>query len=155
MKLSLLIGSALFAASTLAFAQTQTDDKSARRQQLKDAHAKALKACEGTKDEARRACLQRETCAQAKDPKACHERIAKAKDTYASARKACDSKPEAERRDCMRRELCAQSKDPAKCEAHAREATAARDKAREACKDKPAEERRACMREQLGRKPRA
>ena len=119
MRLSLLIGSALVAASTLAFAQS--DDKAARRQAMKDAHAKALKACEGTKDEARRACLQREMCAQAQDPKACHERIAKAKDTHADARKACDGKPDAERRDCMRREMCAQSADPAKCEARAKE----------------------------------
>ncbi|MGH8690678.1 MAG: hypothetical protein ACREUS_06580 [Burkholderiales bacterium] len=154
MRLALPIGAALLAASTALYAQ-QTDDKAARRQALKDAHSKALKACEGAKDEARRACLQRELCAQSKDPKACQERIAKGKDTVAKARKACDGKPEAERRACMQRELCAQSKDPARCEAHAREATAMRDKAREACKDKPADERRACMREQLGRKPRA
>jgi len=153
MKFPLLMGAALLAASTGLYAQT--DDKAARRQALKDAHSKALKACEGTKDEARRACLQREMCAQAKDPKACHERIAKGKDTVAKARQACDGKPQSERSDCMRRELCAQSKDPARCEAHAKEATAMREKAREACKDKPADERRACMREQLGRKPRA
>jgi hypothetical protein len=151
MRFSVLIGAALLAATTALHAQT--DDKSARRQQMKEAHQKAAKACEGAKGEERSACMQRELCAQSKDPKACNERVTKGKESFAKARKACEAKPEGERRDCMRRELCAQSKDPAKCEAQAKEAMAARDKAREACKDKPADERRACMREQLGRKP--
>jgi hypothetical protein len=150
MRLSMLIGTALFAASTALYAEV--DDKAARRQQLKDAHQKAVKACEGKQGEERRACLQREMCAQAKDPKACEERFAKAKAAHAKAAKACEGKPDGERRDCMRRELCAQTKDPAKCEAQAKEVMAKREKARAACKDKTGDELRACMREQLGRK---
>src|SRR5919106_5322242 len=112
MRLSILIGTALFAASTMLHAQVE--DKAARRQQLKDAHAKAVKACEGKAGEGRRACLQREMCAQAKDPKACEERFAKAKAAHAKAAKACEPAKGkgAEYRDCMRRELCAQTKDP-------------------------------------------
>ena len=151
MRFPVLIGAALLAATTALHAQT--DDKSARRQALKEAHQKAAKACEGAKREERRACMERELCAQASDPKACNERVAKGKESFAKARKACEGKPDAERRDCMRRELCAQSKDPAKCEAQVKQAAAAREKAREACKDKPADERRACLREHLGRKP--
>jgi hypothetical protein len=149
MRLSLLIGTVLLAASTGLYAQVE--DKAARRQQLKQAHEKAIKACEGKQGEERRACLQREMCAQAKDPKACEERFAKAKAAHAKAAKACEGRPDNERRDCMRRELCAQTKDPAKCEAHAKEGMAKREKAREACKDKQGDERRACMREQLGK----
>jgi hypothetical protein len=151
MRVSMLIGATLLTAATALHAQT--DDKSARREQVRQAHQKAAKACEGLKREERGACMQRELCAQAPDPKACNERVAKGKESFAKARKACEAKPESERRDCMRHELCAPSKDPAKCEAQAKEAVAARDKAREACKDKPADERGACMREHLGRKP--
>jgi hypothetical protein len=146
MKFALSIGAALLAASTALHAQTGDKEKDARRQQAREAHAKALKACEGTKDEARRACLQREICAQAKDAKACQERFAKGRESSGKARKACEGKQGNERGDCMRRELC---------EAHAKEMAAAREKAREACKDKPADERRACMREHFGKKPRA
>jgi hypothetical protein len=155
MKFALSIGAALLAASTALHAQTGDKEQDARRQQAREAHAKALKACEGTKDEARRACLQREICAQAKDAKACQERFAKGRESHGKARKACEGKQGNERGDCMRRELCAQAKEPAKCEAHAKEMAAAREKAREACKDKPADERRACMREHFGKKPRA
>lgn len=150
MRLPLFLGAALFAASTVLYAQV--DDKAARRQQLKDAHQKAVKACEGKQGEERRACLQREMCAQAKDPKACEERFAKAKQAHAKARQACEGRPAGERRDCMRRELCAQTKDPAQCEARAKEAMAKREKARAACKDKEGDELRACMREQFGKK---
>jgi hypothetical protein len=144
MRLSLFIGAALFAASTALYAQVD-------RQQAKDARAKALKACEGKQGEERRACLQREMCAQAKDPKACEERFAKAKAAHAKAAKACEGKQAGERRDCMRRELCAQTQDPAKCEARAKEAMARHEKARAACKDKKGDELRACMREQRGK----
>lgn len=155
MKLALSIAAAILAASTALHAQTADKEKDARRQQAREAHAKALKACEGTKDEARRACLQREMCAQTKDPKACQQRFAKGKETYSKAQKACEGKAGSERGACMQRELCAQTKDPAKCETYAKEVAAAREKAREACKDQPADQRRACMREHLGRKPRA
>jgi hypothetical protein len=152
MRLSLLIGTALVAASTVVCAQG--DDKAGQRQKLREAHQKAVKACEGKEGEERRACLQREMCAQAKDPKACEERFAKAKAAHAKAAKACEAAKgkDAEHRDCMRRELCAQTKDPAQCEARAKEAMAKREKARAACKDKQGDELRACLREQLGRK---
>jgi hypothetical protein len=127
MRLSLLIGTALVAASTLAGAQAPQSDAPKQR---------------------------RFDCSQAKDPKACEERRAKAREMHAKASKACEaSKDKAgEHRDCMRREMCAQTKDPAKCEAHAKEAMAKRDKVREACKGKEGEERRACIKEQRGKK---
>ena len=150
MKLALTLGAALLAASTALYAQG--DDKAARREAMKDAHQKAMKACEGKKDDERRACLQTEMCKSAKDPKACQERVAKARDHAAKARKVCESKPESERRECMRRELCAQSKDPAKCEAAAKEAQAKRQKIQEACKDKKGDDYRACVREQRAKK---
>ena len=87
-------------------------------------------------------------CSQAKDPKACEERVAKAKAAYEKARKACDATKGDQRRDCMRREMCLQSADPAKCEARIKEAAANREKIRAACKDKKGEELRACVREQ-------
>jgi hypothetical protein len=152
MRLSLLIGTALLAASTAALAQG--DDKAARRQQIKDAHAKALKACEGRAGDEQRACVRREMCAQAKDPKVCQERFAKAdtvKAAHAKALKACEGKQGAERSACVRRETCAQAKDPAQCEARIKEAAAKREKIREACKGKAGEEYRACVREQRGK----
>jgi hypothetical protein len=146
-----IIGACLAAAATSLHAQV--DDKAARRQQLKDAHAKALKACEGKPTEAHRACVRSELCAQSKDPKACQERFAKAdaaKAVRAKAAKACEGKQGAERSDCMRREACAQAKDPAQCEAHIKEAVAKRERIREACKGKAGEEYRACLRDQRG-----
>jgi len=94
MRPSLLIGAVLVAASTFAHAQAPQGD--------------APKA-------------RRFDCSQAKDPKACEERLAKAKAMHAQAAKACEASKgkQAEYRDCMRRELCAQTKDPAKCEAQA------------------------------------
>jgi hypothetical protein len=152
MRLALLIGTVLCAASTAVCAQG--DDKAAQREKLRAAHQKAVKACEGKAGEERRACLQREMCAQAKDPKACEERFAKAKAAHAKAAKACEPAKGkgAEHRDCMRRELCAQTKDPAQCEARAKEAMAKREKVREACKGKEGDELRACIREQRGKK---
>lgn len=126
MKLSLLIGTALLAASTLAGAQAPRSDVPKHR---------------------------RFDCSQAKDPKACEERRAKAREMHAKASKACEaSKDKAgEHRDCMRREMCAQTKDPAKCEARAKEAMAKREKAREACKGKEGDALRACIREHRGK----
>ena len=158
MRVAAIVGAALLAASTGLYAQApkgESDaERAARREQLRQAHEKALKACEGKQGEERRACIRREVCAQSKDPKACEARVSKAREqareAHAKARKACEAKPEGERRDCMRKELCAQSKDAAKCEAQAKEWMARRDKAREACKGKAGDEQRACMREQLG-----
>jgi hypothetical protein len=126
MRLSLLIGAALVAAGALVHAQAPQGD--------------AAKA-------------RRFDCSQAKDPKACEERLAKARAAHAKASKACEAaKGQAgEYRDCMRRELCAQAKDPAKCEAQAKEAAARRDRIREACKGKQGEELRACVKEQRGK----
>jgi len=126
MRLSLLIGAALVAASTLVHAQAPQSD--------------APK-------------VRRIDCSKAKDPKACEEQRAKAKEMYAKASKACEAaKSKAgEHRECMRRELCAQTKDPGKCEAQAKAAAARRDKIREACKDKQGDERRACIQEHRGK----
>ena len=159
MKLPAMIGAALLAASTSLYAQAPKSepkdaDRAARREQMRQAHEKAVKACEGKQGDERGSCMRREMCAHTKDPKACEARISKARDNareaHAKARKACEGKAEGERRDCMRKELCAQSKDPAKCEAQAKEWMARREKAREACNSKSGEEQRACMREQMG-----
>ena len=147
MRLSLSIGAALLAASTALHAQ-------ADRQTLKDARAKALKACEGTSTAEQRACFRRELCAQSKDAQACQERFVqadRAKAAHAKAVKVCEDKSGAERADCMRRETCAQSKDPAQCEARIKEAAAKRERIREACKDKKGEEYRACLRAEHGK----
>lgn len=132
----------------------QTDDKAARRQALKDAHEKAVKACEGKAAEERRSCVQRELCAQTKDPKACEARFAKGKAAYGKAASACEAVKgkDAEYRACMRRELCAQTNDPAKCEAQIKKAAQEREKARAACKDKQGDELRACLQEHRGKK---
>src|SRR5262245_17167206 len=99
MKPAMIIGAALLAGTTVLHAQVD-------RQQLKDAHARALKACEGKAGAEHRACVRHEMCAQAKDPKACQERFAKAdavKAARAKAAKACEGKQGAEHGDCMRR----------------------------------------------------
>jgi hypothetical protein len=126
MRLSLLIGAALVAAGTVAHAQAPQGD--------------APKA-------------RRFDCSQAKDPKACEERRAKAREMHAKAVKACEASKgkDAEYRDCMRRELCAQTADPAKCEAQAKARSAQREKVREACKDKTGDELRACIRRERGK----
>ena len=126
MKLSLLVGTALLAASTLAGAQAPKSDAPKPR---------------------------RFDCSQAKDPTACEERVAKAREMHAKATKACEASKgkAAEHRDCMRREMCAQTKDAAQCEARAKEAMARRDKVREACKGKQGDELRACIKEHRGK----
>jgi hypothetical protein len=126
MKLPVLIGAALVAASTFVHAQ----------------------APQGETPKARRF-----DCSQAKDPKACEERLAKAKEMHAKAAQACEASKgkQAEHRDCMRRELCAQTKDPAKCEAQAKERMAQRERIREGCKDKTGDELRDCIRRERGK----
>jgi hypothetical protein len=84
-------------------------------------------------------------CSQAKDPKACEERVAKLKGAHQRALKACEGKPEAQSRACMRRELCAQTKDPKACESRMAQAAVVA-KARNACEGKTGDERRDCMR---------
>ena len=118
MRLPAIIGAALLAASTGAL-RAGAQGRPARRPGRKAREsAQGLRGQEGAE---RRNCVQREVCAQSKDPKACEERFAKGRDAHAKARKACEGKDGDERRDCMRKELCAQSKDPAKCEAQAKE----------------------------------
>ena len=157
MRITAIIGAALLATSTGLYAQAPASkadskdaDRAAKREQMKQAHEKAVKACEGKQGEERRDCLRKEVCAQSKDPKACEARVAKARDSHAKARKACEAKQGDERRDCMRKEMCAQSKDPAKCEVQAKEWMAKRDQAREACKGKEGDALRSCMRDQMG-----
>jgi hypothetical protein len=128
MKLPTLLAACLLAASTVSFAQAPQGDA-----------AKAPRKA-------------RFDCSQAKDPKACEERMAKGKAAMEKARKACEGKTGAEHGACMRTQVCAQSKDPAACEARAKEAQARRDKVREACKDKKGDDFRACVREQRGGK---
>ena len=94
----------------------------------------------------------RHDCSQAKDPKACEERLAKIKEARDKAAKACEGKQDGERRECMRREMCAQAKDPKACEERAAKAKAAMQKARKACEGKQGDERRDCMRQELNKK---
>ena len=63
----------------------------ARVAKVKAARDKARKACEGKKGEEARECLQRERCAQTKDPAKCEQIVA-----------ACKDKKGAERRNCLR-----------------------------------------------------
>ena len=97
MKLSLVLGAALLALGTGAYAQS-TSPQSAPPSKAE----------------------RRFDCSKAKDPKACEEMRAKMREAAKKARAACDSKAGDERRDCMRKEMCAQSKDAAKCEANAK-----------------------------------
>jgi len=148
MRVSAIIGAALLAASFGLHAQAPKEEESkSQRQQLRE---QVRKACEGKEGAERRSCMQREVCAQSKDPKACEQRFAKGRQAHGKARKACEGKEGEARRECMRTELCAQSKDPAKCEAQAKEWMAKRDQAHEACKGKTGDEQRACMRDQMG-----
>ena len=147
MRVPAIIGAALLAASTALYAQAPKGEVKSERQEARE---KVRKACEGKEGEERRSCVQREVCAQSKDPKACEQRFAKGREAHAKARKACEGKDGDARSDCMRKELCAQSKDRAKCEAQAKEWMAKRDQAREACKGKAGDEQRACMRDQMG-----
>jgi Spy/CpxP family protein refolding chaperone len=128
MKTSSLLAVCLLALSTLTFAQAPSGDA-----------AKAPRKA-------------RHDCSQAKDPKACEERLAKIKEARDKAAKACEGKQDGERRECMRREMCAQAKDPAKCEAQVKEAAARRAEIREACKGKQGEELKSCVREHRQKK---
>jgi hypothetical protein len=169
MRLGAALGAALLLASGAL--QAQTGDSDARRQQVKEAHARALKACEGKQGDERRSCMRLQLCAQAKDPKACQDRLARLAEGHAKAAKACEASKDqrAEHRECMRRELCAQSKDPARCEARTRKLEQqAGKKAKpaakgakgpkkaptpeEACKGRKGEDYTACIRQQRGYK---
>ena len=89
-------------------------------------------------------------CTEARDPKACEQRISQLRDKAKRVRAACEGKQGAEQMDCMVKERCTEAKDAAKCEAEVRSGMARREKIREACKDKRGDELRACIREQRG-----
>jgi hypothetical protein len=91
-------------------------------------------------------------CAEAKDPKGCEARAAKAKGVHRDARAACEGKKGAEHDECMMKQVCAEAKDPGHCEALGKERLARREKIREACKDKRGEELKACIRDQRSQK---
>jgi uncharacterized protein YdeI (BOF family) len=127
MKLAAVIAACLFAASTGALAQATAGDAKPPAKKARD-------------------------CSQAKDPKACEERRAKAKAAHDKAAKACEGQQGDAHKDCMRMQTCSQAKDPKACEARAKEIQAKREKMREACKGKQGEDLKACMREQRGKK---
>ena len=105
MRLALSIGAALLAASTALYAQTADKEKDARRQQMRDAHAKARKACEGKQGNERGDCMRRELCAQAKDPAGCEKHAKEMAVAREKAREACKDQPADQRRACMREQL--------------------------------------------------
>ncbi len=138
MRLTMMLGAALLAATTALHAQAPSDAGKGKRRfdcsqakdpkaceervaKMKAAHQKAQAACEGKTGDTHRECMRLQMCSQAKDPKACQERSAKARTAIDAARKTCEGKKGNEHRDCMRHEVCAQAKDPAGCEAKAKE----------------------------------
>jgi len=138
MRLTMMLGAALLAATTALHAQAPSDSGQGKRRfdcsqakdpkaceermaKMKAAHQKAQAACEGKSGDAHRDCMRSQMCSQAKDPKACEERAAKVRPAIEKARKTCEGKKATEHRDCMTHELCAQAKDPAGCEAKAKE----------------------------------
>ncbi len=124
MKLSLYLSATLLAASTGLYAQAPQGDMKGKGERHFD-------------------------CSQAKDPKACEERVAKMKAAHENAKAACEGKQGDERRACMRTQMCAQSKDPKACEERVAKMKAAHEKAKAACEGKQGDERRACMRTQM------
>jgi hypothetical protein len=91
-----------------------------QKQKIHEARKKAAAACKGERGDAHRDCMQREMCAQAKDPAKCNERVAKIRETHAKAAENCKSAQPDKHRECMQHEMCAQAKDPVKCEALAK-----------------------------------
>ena len=123
-----LVLAALFAAVT---AQAQTpppagvaEGKSStreQRQKVRAARQKAAQVCRGTRGDARNDCMERQMCAQAKDPASCNARVSKLRSDYRKAAETCKSAQPDKHRDCMRHELCAHAKNPVQCEARAKE----------------------------------
>jgi hypothetical protein len=103
-------------ASSVALAQAPGPEK------VRAAREKAAQACKERKGEAHTDCMQREMCAQAKDPARCNERAANVREAHKKAAENCKSAQPDKHRECMRHEMCAQAKEPVKCEARAREA---------------------------------
>ncbi len=122
----LLLAAALASSAVLAQAPTPAPERkdgtrAEQREKVRAAHKKAAEACKDTKGDAHRDCMQREMCAQAKDPAKCNERAAKMRDAHKKAEETCKSAQPDKHRDCMRHEMCAHAKDPVKCEAQAKE----------------------------------
>ena len=124
-----LAGALLVAASAqIAFAQAPQPGappqkralSAEQKQKVHEARRKATEACKVERGNAHRECMQREMCAQAKDPAKCNERVAKLRDVHKKAEETCKSAQPDKHRDCMQHEMCAQAKDPVKCEARAK-----------------------------------
>jgi hypothetical protein len=122
MKLTAMLAAALLTASTALYAQAPADAGKGRR------HF---------------------DCSQAKDPKACQERVAKKKEAVSKARAACEGKSGEEHNACMRQQMCAGAKDPKACEERAAKARPMMEKARKACEGKKGGEHRDCMRHEV------
>ena len=125
MARSALVLAALFAAFT---AQAQAPEPRSRpaasEEQRKKVHAarqKAAQACKSTRGNARHDCLEREMCAQAKDPARCNARVSKLRSDHQKAVETCKSAQPDKHRDCMRHEMCAHAADPVQCEARAKQ----------------------------------
>jgi hypothetical protein len=120
----LLLAAALASSAVLAQAPAPERKDGARaeqREKVRAAHKKAAEACKDTKGDAHRDCMQREMCAQAKEPAKCNERVSKMRDAHQKAAETCKSAQPDKHRDCMRHEMCAQATDPVKCEAQAKQ----------------------------------
>ena len=125
----LVVALALAALVTAFTVQAQTAGPEGRnsardeqRQKVRAARQKAAETCKTVpRGDAHRDCVQRELCAQTKDPAKCRERIAKLHGAEQKAAEACKNVQGDARRDCMRREICAQAPDPARCETRAKE----------------------------------
>ena len=123
---ALLLIAALFAPVALAQAPSPgaPGEKRAlspeQKQKVREARKNAADACNSQQGDAHRDCMQREMCAQAKDPARCTERVAKIREAHAKAAENCKSAQPDKHRECMRHEMCAQAKDPIKCEARAK-----------------------------------
>ncbi len=125
MKFSMFVGAALLAAGSGLYAQAPQDDMQGKGER------------------------RHFDCSQAKDPKACEERMAKMKAAMEKVKAACEGKQGDARRECMRTQMCAQAKDTKACEERVEKMKAAMSKARQACESKQGDERRDCMRHEM------
>jgi len=117
---ALLLAATLAASTALAQAPAPESKDATRKEQREKIHAarqKAAAACKSAKGDEHRDCMQREMCAQAKDPAKCNERVARIRDAHKKAQETCKSAQPDKHRECMQHEMCAQAKDPVKCEA--------------------------------------
>ncbi|HTN26929.1 MAG TPA: hypothetical protein VL180_04020, partial [Burkholderiales bacterium] len=62
-----------------------------QKQKVHEARKKAAGACKSERGDAHRDCMQREMCAQAKDPAKCSERVAKIREAHKKAAENCKS----------------------------------------------------------------